>query len=251
VANINRCWHSKSTYGERLNEMIRGSQSPAEPDFDDAPPAVGDIRDAAVLQRQREYRQAAATMRQAGTEQGAGERRLAEERAGTDSHRRLPLIPVWIGIALAAAMEVFAAEPAAEALGLSRVLTYVVTAILVAAVVGGAVMLTHAAPERRPFLIGFQAVVLAVLFGLRFLYLTAFEGTLPAFLSAAGLTLLTLVIYLLVEELARRAEPVDLWHARRVAGRAARRRRQAERAAARAEAELQKAIDARDISRSV
>jgi hypothetical protein len=231
--------------------MIRGSQSPAERDFDDTPPPVGDVRDAAVLQRQREYRQAAGMLRQAGTDQGAADRTLAEERAGTDSHRRLPLLPVWIGIAVAAALEVFAAEPAAEALGLSRVLTDVVTAILVAAVVGGAIMLTHASAERRPFLIGFQAVVLAVLFGLRFLYLTAFEATLPAFLSAAGLTLLTLVIYLLVEELARHAEPVDLWHARRGAGRAARHRRHAERVAARAEAELQKAIDARDVSRSM
>lgn len=231
--------------------MIRGSQSPAERDFDDPPPAVGDVRDAVVLQRQREYRQAAGRLRQASTEVGAAERGLAEERAGADSHRRLPLIPIWIGIALAAAMELFAAEPAAEALGLSRVLTDVVTAILVTAVVGGAIMLTHAAAERRPFLIGFQAVVLAVLFGLRFLYLTAFEATLPSFLSAAGLTLLTLVIYLIVEELARRAEPVDLWHARRLASRAARRRRHAERVAARAEAELQKAIDARDVSRSV
>jgi hypothetical protein len=232
--------------------MIRGSQSPAERDFDDAPPSpVGDIRDAAVLQRQREYRQAAGVLRQADIAQGVAERTLAEERAGTDSHRRLPLIPIWIGIGIAAVMEVFAAEPAAEALGLSRVLTYVVTAILVTAVVGGAIMLTHASAERRPFLMGFQAVVLAVLFGLRFLYLTAFEGTLPAFLSAAGLTLLTLVIYLLVEELARRAEPLDLWHARRGAVRAARRRRHAERAAARGEAELQKAIDARDVARSL
>jgi len=235
---------------ERVSEMIRGSQSPAEPDFDDPPVPVGDVRDAAVLQRQREFRQAAAKLRQAGNEEAAAERQLAEERAGTDSHRRLPLLPVWIGIGLAAGMEVFAAEPAAEALGLSRVLTYVVTAILVTAVVGGAIMLTHASAERRPFLIGFQALVLAVLFGLRFLYLTAFEATFPSFLSAAGLTLLTLVIYLLVEELARRAEPVDLWQARRVAGRASRRRRHLERVAARTEVELQKAIDARDISRS-
>jgi hypothetical protein len=231
--------------------MIRGSQSPAEPDFDDASLPVGDVRDAAVLQRQREYRHAASKLRQTGAEQAAAERRLAEERAGADSHRRLPLVPVWIGIALAAGMEVFAAEPAAEALGFSRGLTYVVTAILVTAVVGGAVMLTHANAERRPFLIGFQAVVLAVLFGLRFLYLTAFEATVPALLSAAGLTLLTLVIYLLVEELARHAEPGDLWHARRVAGQAAGRRRHAERVAARAEVELQKAIDARDVARSV
>lgn len=231
--------------------MIRGSQSPAERDFDDAPPPpVGDVRDAAVLQRQREYRQAAGKLRQAGIQEAAADRRLAEERAGSDSHRRLPLLPVWIGIALAAAMEVFAAEPAAEALGLSRLLTYVVTAILVAAVVGGAIMLTHSSAERRPFLIGFQAVVLAVLFGLRFLYLTAFDPVLPAFLSAAGLTLLTFVIYLLVEELARRAEPLDLWRAHRDASRARRRRRHAERAAARAEVELQKAIDARDVSRT-
>jgi len=228
--------------------MIRGS--PTQQDFDDAPPPpVVDVRDAAVLQRQREFRQASAKLRQAGIEEGAAQRRLAEERAGTDSHRRLPLLPVMVGIAVAAALEVFAAEPAAEALGFSRVLTYVVTAILVAAVVGGAIMLTHASAERRPFLIGFQALVLAVLFGLRFLYLTAFEGALPAFLSAAGLTLLTFVIYLLVEELARRAETADLWQARRASGRAAQRRRRAERGATRAEAELQKAIDARDVWR--
>jgi hypothetical protein len=228
--------------------MLRGS--PTERDFDDAPPPpAGDVRDAAVRQRQREYRQATARLRQAGIEEGTTERTLAEERAGTDSHRRLPLAAVWFGIAVAAVLEVFAAEPAAEALGFSRILTYVVTAILVAAVVGGAIMLTHASAERRPFLLGFLVLVLAVLFGLRFLYLTAYEPPPAAFLAAAGLTLLTCVIYLMVEELARRAETVDLWRAQRAAGLAVRRRSRAERVAARAEAELQKAIDARDLSR--
>jgi hypothetical protein len=228
--------------------MIRGS--PSERDFDDAPPpSAGDVRDAVVRQRQREYRQANARLRQAGIEEGSSERSLAEERAGTDSHRRLSLAAAWFGIVVAALLEVFAAEPAAETLGFSRVLTYVVTAILVAAVVGGAIMLTHASAERRPFLLGFQILVLAVLFGLRYLYLTAYEPPPSAFLAAAGLTLLTCVIYLLVEELARRSETVELWHARRAADRAERRRSQAERIAARAEAELQKAIDARDLSR--
>ncbi len=110
-------------------------------------------------------------------------------------------------------------------------------------------MVAHSGSERRPFLLGFQGVVLAVLFGLRFVYLTAFEAVLPAFFGAAGLTLLTGVIYILVEELTRRAEPVELWQARRASNRAERQRRRLERIAARAEVELQKAIDARDLSR--
>ncbi len=47
--------------------------------------------------------------------------------------------------------------------------------------------------------------------------------------------------------LARRAETVDLWQARRAAARAQRRRRQAQRMAARAQVELQKAVDTRDL----
>ncbi len=228
--------------------MIGGG--PSKREFPDVPVySAGDDREAAVRQRDREYRDADAKARQARSDEAAARRRVAEERAATDSHRHLHLAAACLGIVVAAVLEVGAAEPAAEALGFSRLLTYVITAILVMAVVGGAVMLAHSGTERRRFLLGFQGVVLAVLFGLRFIYLTAFEPLLPAFLGAAGLTLLTGVIYILVEELTRRAETVDLWQARRASNRAERRRRRLEKIAAHAEVELQKAVDARDLSR--
>jgi hypothetical protein len=155
---------------------------------------------------------------------------------------------VGLLILLAAFLEVFAAEPGAEALGFGPLLTYVITAIFVIAVIGGAIMLADSTGELWRFLLAFQAFVLAVLFALRFLYLTAFEPLAGALLSAAGLTLLTCVIYLITEELARRAETFELWAARRAVKRAEHHRRICERSAGRARAELQKATDALTIS---
>jgi cation transport ATPase len=207
-----------------------------------------DRTNARVIQRQRESRQADEEVTRSRRDEEVEKGRLEEERASTDSHRRLGLLGVALFILLAAVLEVFAAEPGAEALGFGPLLTYVITAIFVIAVIGGAIMLADSAGELWRFLLGFQVFVLAVLFALRFLYLTAFEPLPDAFLSAAGLTLLTCVIYLITEELARRAETFELWGARRAVKRAERRRRIRERHADRARAELEKAVDALGVS---
>jgi antitoxin component of RelBE/YafQ-DinJ toxin-antitoxin module len=208
-------------------------------------------KDARVTQRERESRRADEEVERSREEEEAKKLTLEEERASTDSHRHLGLPAVAFLILLAALLEVFAAEPGAEALGFGPLLTYVITAIFVIAVAGGAIMLAHASGERWRFLLGFQVFVLAVLFALRFRYLTAFESPFDALLAAAGLTLLTCVIYLVTEELARRAEPFDLWNARRAARKAERERRRTEGKAAHARAELQKAMDARAVTREV
>jgi hypothetical protein len=202
---------------------------------------------ARVKQRERESRQADQKAENSRQHETRTRRRLEEQRAATDSNRHLSLPLVGVCILLAAMLEVFAAEPGAEALGFDSLLTYVITVIFVAAVVGGAIILAHSTGDFWRFLLAFQIFVLVVLFSLRLLYLTAFEPFVNAFLAAAGLTLLTCVIYLIAEELARRAVTLDLWKATREAKKAESDRRRQEKKAIEAGAELQKAIDARDV----
>ena len=205
-------------------------------------------KDARVTQRERESRQAEEELERSREDEAARQMQLEAERAAGDSHRHFWLPVVAVLILLVAFLEVFAAEPGAEALGFGSLLTYVITVIFVIAVAGGAIMLAHSHGERWRFLLGFQVFVLFVLFALRSRYLTAFESPFDAMLAAAGLTLLTCVIYLVTEELARRAEPFGLWRARRAVRRAERERRRRQEHATRARGELQKAIDARAVS---
>jgi hypothetical protein len=205
-------------------------------------------KDARVTQRERESRQADEELQRSREQEASKQVQLDAERAAGDSHRHFWLPVVALLILLVAFLEVFAAEPGAEALGFGSLLTYVITVIFVIAVAGGAIMLAHSSGERWRFLLGFQVFVLTVLFALRFRYLTAFESPFDALLAAAGLTLLTCVIYLVTEELARRAETFGLWRARRAVRRAERECRRKQEKATHARSELQKAIDARAMS---
>jgi hypothetical protein len=153
------------------------------------------------------------------------------ERSGADQHRHIRMNLVLAGILGAAILEVVGAFPAAQAFGLGQGLTDGVTLLLIAAVIGGALLIVHSTGLARTVFSSLMAIVVISLFLLRLRFLEAVGGSsslLGALIEAAALTLITLIVLAFSHELWRRAEPLSLWGARRRLSRAERELRQAD-----------------------
>jgi hypothetical protein len=146
---------------------------------------------------------------------------LVAEKIRKAPHRHLPLWLVGLLVPPLLMLDTFGAEPSAEAFGLGQLLTFGITAVLVAAVSIGALVVVHSTGRRRLVYFVILMASLALLWFLRVRYVLTASGSLSgAILEASGLSLVTVIIFIANEELFRRAEPLSHAKARRTVRRA-------------------------------